>query len=312
MPSLKELRQRITSVKSTQKITSAMKMVAASKLRKAQLAVQTATPYAEHIEKILKNLSTEWNGQIMATAPPLLIGNRRSDTYLLVMVTANRGLCGGFTTSVVREVRRAIAALLGENKSVHILCIGRKGYDQIKRDYDEFLLEPIEDFGNERGAVSFSQASSIAKRIISLFELNVFDVCIAVFNHFQSAVSQVVTQKQIVPFLPLKDKHTSKAAVPDIPYKEAADNLLVQALYEYEPSAEEVLSYITSHNVVVQMFKVLLESIASEQGARMTAMDSATRNASDMIKKLTLTYNRTRQSYITRELIEIISGAEAL
>lgn len=300
MQSLKDLRRRIASVKSTKQITSAMKMVAASKLRRAQDAAEAARPYAERMERMLANLTA--NSIYQTGTPPLLMGNGRDSTYLLIAVTANRGLCGAFNAAVVREIKRLIVALTARNKSIRILCVGCKGRDQLRRDYNELIVDTIEDIGSERG-LTFKQADAIGQRVIALFETGVFDICTAIFNSFQSAISQVVTQRQLIPFLLPEQSYAEQQAV-------ISPGAL--ALYEYEPSEEEIMLSIAPHNVTIQIFRILLESAASEHGARMVAMDNAARNASDMIKNLTLTYNRTRQAYITRELIEIISGAEAL
>ncbi|KAF0115522.1 MAG: atpG [Rhodospirillaceae bacterium] len=298
MLSLKDLRQRIASVKSTKKITSAMKMVAASKLRRAQEAAESARPYAERMERMLGNLAASLAQQ--TGAPPLLTGTERDDTHLILPITANRGLCGAFNTAVVRETRRMVADLAGSGKTVKILCVGRKGRDQLRRDHGGLILDTVEDVGGRR--VAFAAADTLGQRIVGLFEAGAFDVCTLVFNRFQSAISQVITRQQLIPF-----------PIPEQPDDERrAMALGARALYEYEPSEEDILASIAPRNVTVQIFRALLESMASEQGARMTAMDNATRNASDMIDDLTLTYNRTRQAYITKELIEIISGAEAL
>ncbi|VBB68754.1 ATP synthase gamma chain [invertebrate metagenome] len=295
MPSLKDFRQRIASVKSTKKITSAMKMVAASKLRRAQEAATAARPYAERMERILGNLTASIAHQ--GSAPLLMTGNGRDNLHLIIPLTANRGLCGAFNSTVVRETRRLIADLVGSGKHANILCIGRKGCDQLKKDHEKLILNTVEDI-----QVSFGGADAIGRRIVALFDSGTFDVCTIVFNRFQSAISQVVTRQQLIPF--------------PVAYQPVDEQSIMasgaRALYEYEPSEEEILASIAPRNVTVQIFRALLESVASEHGARMTAMDNATRNANDMINDLTIAYNRTRQAYITKELIEIISGAEAL
>lgn len=294
MPSLKDLRLRIVSVKSTRKITSAMKMVAASKLRRAQTAAESARPFAERMERMLGTLAASVAGQ--AGAPRLLAGTGKDDVQLIVMVTADRGLCGGFNSSIVRDVRRFAAQLLREGKTVKILPVGRKGREQIKRDFGANLIEGFEGLG--RKGITFPEADAVAAKVTALFEAGEFDVCTVVYNRFQSAIAQVVTRQQLIPFA--------------VPEKAAAKDEGAKAIYEFEPSEEGILSTLLPRNLAVQMFRSILESQASEQGARMTAMDNATRNAGDMINGLTIKYNRSRQAQITKELIEIISGAEAL
>ncbi len=294
MPSLKDLRLRIASVKSTRKITSAMKMVAASKLRRAQTAAESARPFAERMERMLGTLAASVAGQ--AGAPRLLAGTGKDDVQLIVMVTADRGLCGGFNSSIVRDVRRFVSQLLREGKTVKILPVGRKGREQIKRDFGAHLIEGFEGLG--RKGITFPEADVVAAKITEMFEAGEFDVCTVVYNRFQSAISQVVTRQQLIPF-----------AVPELA---AAKDDAAKATYEFEPSEEGILSTLLPRNMAVQIFRSLLESQASEQGARMSAMDSATRNAGDMLNGLTVKYNRSRQAQITKELIEIISGAEAL
>ncbi|MCR6629986.1 MAG: F0F1 ATP synthase subunit gamma [Magnetospirillum sp.] len=295
MPSLKDLRLRIVSVKSTRKITSAMKMVAASKLRRAQTAAESARPFAERMERMLGTLAASVAGQ--AGAPRLLAGTGKDDVQLIVMVTADRGLCGGFNSSIVRDVRRLASQLLREGKTVKILPVGRKGREQIKRDFGANLIEGFEGLG--RKGITFPEADAVAARIAAMFEAGEFDVCTVVYNRFQSAISQIVTRQQLIPF-----------AVPEL--AAAKDDGLPKAIYEFEPSEEGILSTLLPRNMAVQLFRSLLESQASEQGARMSAMDNATRNAGDMLNGLTVKYNRSRQAQITKELIEIISGAEAL
>jgi len=294
MPSLKDLRLRIASVKSTRKITSAMKMVAASKLRRAQTAAEAARPFAERMERMLGTLAASVAGQ--AGAPRLLAGTGKDDVQLIVMVTADRGLCGGFNSSIVRDVRRLASQLLREGKTVKILPVGRKVREQIKRDFGANLIEGFEGLG--RKGITFPEADAIAAKITAMFEAGEFDVCTVVYNRFQSAISQIVTRQQLIPF-----------AVPEgtAPKADGA-----KAIYEFEPNEETILSTLLPRNLAVQLFRSLLESQASEQGARMSAMDNATRNAGDMLNGLTVKYNRSRQAQITKELIEIISGAEAL
>lgn len=296
MANLKDLRNRISSVKSTQKITSAMKMVAASKLRRAQTAAEEARPYAEAMEDMLGQLAAS----IPAAegAPKMLAGSGKDDVHLLVAITADRGLCGGFNGSIVREVRVRRQALKAEGKQVKLFCVGRKGRDQLWREFGDDLVGSVED-ATKAGA-DFGIASDLAAQLVGMFDAGDFDVCTIVYNKFRSAIEQVVTPQQMIPF-----------PVPDV--KETADTKgELKAQYLMEPSDDEILNELLPKNMSVQMFRALLESNASEHGARMTAMDNATRNAGDMIDGLTLTYNRTRQAVITSELIEIISGAEAL
>ncbi|MFM9842394.1 MAG: F0F1 ATP synthase subunit gamma [Dongiaceae bacterium] len=295
MPSLKDLRVRINSVKSTQKITSAMKMVAAAKLRRAQEQAEAARPYAERMERVLGSLASSFAGQ--EGAPGLLAGNGKNQVYLIVVMTSDRGLCGGFNSSIVRGARRLIRELQGAGKQVKVLCVGRKGRDQLRRDFGNLILGTIEDVAKPR--LTFEAADRIARRITGMFEAGEFDVCRIIYNRFKSAMTQIVTIQQVIPFVAAAAE--GSAAASGSP-----------ASYEYEPDEAEILTALLPRNLSVQVFRALLENGASEQGARMAAMDSATRNAGDMINKLTINYNRSRQAYITRELIEIISGAEAL
>jgi F-type H+-transporting ATPase subunit gamma len=298
MPSLKDLRVRIASVKSTQKITSAMKMVAAAKLRRAQEQAEAARPYAERMERMLASLAAASAGK--EGAPELLAGKGRDQVHLLVVGTADRGLCGGFNSNIVREVRRRITALKDDGKTVKLLCVGRKGRDQLRRDFGDAIIDTIEDV--TRPSLRFDSAEAIAKRVAQMFEAGEFDVCTIYYARFKSAISQIVTAQQLIPFAPTEDDNAEAAET-------GGDSL---AVYEYEPTEEDILAALLPRNLAVQVFQALLENNASEHGARMTAMDNATRNAGDMIDNLTLTYNRTRQAVITSELIEIISGAEAL
>jgi F-type H+-transporting ATPase subunit gamma len=295
MASLKDLRVRINSVKSTRKITSAMKMVAASKLRRAQTAAEQARPYATRMERMLGNLAGSLAGQ--SGAPRLLAGTGADDVHLVVVATSDRGLCGGFNGTVVRQARAMVAELQRAGKTVKLMIIGRKGRDQLKREYGALFAETYENVG--RKGLTFADAQGISDKILEMFDADAFDVCTIVYNRFRSAISQEVTRQQLIPF----------------PVPAAADEgagVLAKALYEYEPSEEAILSDLLPRNLSVQIFRSLIESFASEQGARMTAMDNATRNAGDMINSLTIRYNRTRQAQITTELTEIISGAEAL
>ncbi|HYU11025.1 MAG TPA: F0F1 ATP synthase subunit gamma [Stellaceae bacterium] len=296
MPSLKDLRNRIRSVRSTQKITAAMKMVAASRLRRAQEQAEAARPYAQRMERVLASLAGLMAGQ--PGAPPLLAGTGKDDVHLLVVATSDRGLAGGFNATILREARRRIRELDNEGKTVKILTIGRKGRDSLRRDYGRLIHDSLTEVGRRR--VSFDEARDIAGRILALFEAGEFDVCTIIFNRFRSAITQIVTVQQLVPF-----------AAPQVAEEEPAEGG-VPAIYEFEPSEEEILAELLPNNLAVQIYTALLENAASEQGARMTAMDNATRNAGDMIDRLTMNYNRTRQAVITKELIEIISGAEAL
>jgi F-type H+-transporting ATPase subunit gamma len=294
MPSLKDLRNRIRSVRSTQKITSAMKLVAASRLRRAVEQAEAARPYAQRMERVLASLAGRMAG--LPGAPPLLVGTGREQTQLLVVATSDRGLAGGFNASILREARRQIRALEQTGRSVTILTIGRKGRDGLRRDYGRLISDSLTDIGRRR--LAFDEARGIAERILIRFEQGGFDVCTIVFNRFRSAITQIVTVQQLIPFAPAAGEPDAAA--------------LAGAIYEFEPSEEEILAELLPKNLAIQIFTALLENAASEQGARMTAMDNATRNAGEMIDRLTLNYNRTRQAAITKELIEIISGAEAL
>jgi F-type H+-transporting ATPase subunit gamma len=293
MPSLKDLKLRINSTKSTQKITSAMKMVSAAKLRRAQEQAEAARPYAERMERVMGRLAAAASGR--DGAPALLAGNGKDQIHLLVVMTSDRGLCGGFNSSIARGARRLARDLKGQGKQVKILCIGRKGRDQLRREFPNDIIGTIEDVGKPK--LQFSAADAVAARILQMFERGEFDVCALVYNRFKSAMTQIVTIQQLIPFaLPAANENDPAGA----------------ASYEYEPDELEILSALLPKNLGMQIFRALLENNASEQGARMTAMDSATRNAGEMINKLTITYNRSRQAAITKELIEIISGAEAL
>ena len=290
MPSLKDLRNRIAATKATQKITKAMQMVAASKLRRAQAAAEAARPYAERMEKVLGNIASSVADP--ASAPKLLGGTGSDKVHLLVVCTAERGLCGPFNSAIVRLARERAVVLSGEGKEVKFLCVGRKGYDQLKRFYERQIIETIELRGVR--SIGFEHADQIAEKLIELYEQGTFDVCTLFFSRFRSVMLQVPTALQVIP--------------PVFPEKaNGAD-----AAYEYEPDELDILEELLPRNIAVQMFRALLENAASEQGARMSAMDNATRNAGEMIRKQTLRYNRTRQAMITKELIEIISGAEAL
>ena len=292
MPSLKDMRNRISSVKSTQKITKAMQMVAAAKLRRAQTAAEAARPFAERMEKVLANLSRGIGAGTQA--PPLLSGNGSDNVHLLVVCTAERGLCGAFNASIVRLAREHASRLLREGKTVKMLLVGKKGYDQLRRQYEANIVELIELRAVKQ--IGFGDADPIGKKIIAMFQAGEFDVCTLFFSRFKSVISQIPTALRLIP-----------AEIP-----EADDASGTGAAYEYEPGEDEILAALLPRNISIQVFRALLENAASEQGSRMSAMDNATRNAGEMIKKQTQIYNRSRQAMITKELIEIIAGAEAL
>ena len=294
MPSLKDLRNRIASVKATQKITKAMQMVAAAKLRRAQSAAEAARPYASRMEAVLANLATALRGR--EGGPPLMVGTGNDKAHLLVVCTAERGLCGAFNSAIVRLAREHINRLLADGKQVKILCVGRKGFDQLKRLYAPLIIETIEFRGVRQ--LGFEHAEKVSGKIRELYDAGAFDVATLFFSRFRSVISQVPTAQQIIPATITAEAASQEAA-------------LGGAVYEYEADEAEILADLLPLNITVQVFKALLENAASEQGARMSAMDNATRNAGDMIGRLTLNYNRTRQAMITKELIEIISGAEA-
>lgn len=294
MASLKDLRVRIASVKATQKITKAMQMVAAAKLRRAQDAAEAARPYSQRMGAVLANIATAVSGS--DDAPKLMTGTGSDQTHLLVVCTAERGLCGGFNAQIVRLARERIRKLQAEGKTVKILCVGKKGADMLRRQYNALIINRIDL--REFKQIGFANADSIAKTVIGLFNEGGFDVCTLFYSEFKSVISQIPTALQLIP---ASAPDTSQAAEPES-----------GAIYDYEPEAGEILGELIPRNIAVQIFRALLENAASEQGARMSAMDSATRNAGEMIDKLTLRYNRQRQAQITKELIEIISGAEAL
>jgi F-type H+-transporting ATPase subunit gamma len=293
MPSLKDLRNRIASTKATQKITKAMQMVAASKLRRAQVAAEAARPYAERMDKVLGRIAVTMAG--VDSAPPLLRGTGSDNVHLLLVCTAERGLCGPFNSAIVRLARERANLLIAQGKQVKFFCVGRKGYEQLKRQYERLIVEHIE-LRSVR-TLAFSNAEEIAERILRLYADGAFDVCTLIFARFKSVIAQVQTAQQIIP--PVFEGSTAEPG---------GDG----AIYEYEPDEEEILAKILPRNIAVHIFRALLENNASFYGAQMSAMDNATRNAGEMIRKQTLRYNRTRQAMITKELIEIISGAEAL
>lgn len=292
MASLKELRNRIASVKATQKITKAMQMVAASKLRRAQEAAEAARPYAERMDSVMANLG----GSMLSSAgaSPLLIGTGSEQVHLLVVATADRGLCGGFNSSIARIARLKVQDLLADGKTVKILCVGRKGRDILKRQFADLIIDTFEFTDVRR--IGYAQAETVSKRVLDMFEAGEFDVATVFYSAFQNVVTQIPTEQQIIP-----------ASIPERP-ADAGEPVP----YEYEPEETEIMNDLLPRSLTTQVFRALLENAASEQGARMSAMDNATRNAGDMIDKLTLTYNRSRQAQITKELIEIISGAEAV
>ncbi|TCR70360.1 F0F1 ATP synthase subunit gamma [Bosea sp. BK604] len=289
MPSLKDLRNRIASVKATQKITKAMQMVAAAKLRRAQAAAEAARPYAERMEQVLANLA---GGVTGSSAPKLIAGTGADKVHLLVVCTAERGLCGAFNSSIARLARDKALALKAEGKTVKIICVGKKGYDILRRQFSADIIEVVDLRGFKQ--VGFVNAEAIAQNILARFNAGEFDVATLFFSKFRSVISQIPTAQQIIPAQ--IEAGTAKS----------------ESVYDYEPDETEILETLLPRNLTVQVLRAILENAASEQGARMSAMDSATRNAGEMIKKQTQLYNRSRQAMITKELIEIISGAEAL
>jgi F-type H+-transporting ATPase subunit gamma len=295
MPSLDDLKKRIASVKSTQKITKAMKMVAAAKLRKAQEAAEQSRPYADNMKNLMDSIS---RGFIQTdSSRNLLTGNDEDKTYLLVLFTSERGLCGGFNSQISKSLKEKIVELQKQNKEVKIICIGKKGYDIIKRQYSELIVDTIDL--SEIKSVQYGDAKEISDKIIKMYFDAEFDKCLIFYNKFKSVISQVPTEQQVVP-----------AEI--VEQTDNEDKVMDNNFIEFEPNEKEILEELLPLNFAVQIFKALLESSASEQGSRMSAMDNASRNASDMIDSLTLFYNRSRQAVITKELIEIISGAEAV
>jgi len=291
MASLKDMRVRIAATKATQKITKAMQMVAVSKLRRAQAAAEAARPYAERMDAVLRNIAASVAG--LDSAPALLRGTGSDRVHLLLVCTAERGLCGPFNSAIVRLAREHAGRLLADGKEVKIFCVGKKGYEQLRRQYERNIVEHVE-LRSVR-TIGFVNAESVADRITALYAKGEFDVCTLFFSRFKSVIAQIPTAQQIIP-----------------PVFESDAGNGVSAAYEYEPDEEEILAELLPRNIAVQIFRALLENAASFYGAQMSAMDNATRNAGEMIRKQTLTYNRTRQAMITKELIEIISGAEAL
>jgi len=291
MPSLDDLRKRIKSVKSTQKITKAMKMVAAAKLRKAQENAEKGRPYSEKMNNIILNLSNSITEK--ENAPKLLVGTGNEKVHLCIVLTADRGLCGGFNTNIVKKAKSFFEKIKSEEKSLKIITVGSKGYDQLKRIYGSQIIEKI-SFKDSK-VTNYLDADIVGKKIIELFEKNEFDMCTIFYNQFKNVMTQIPQEQQIIP---LKSNEIKKNSVEDN--------------YEFEPEEDEILSNLLPKNISTHIFKAMLENSASEQGSRMTAMDSATRNAGELVDKLTLNYNRSRQAAITKELIEIISGAESL
>ena len=292
MPTLDDLKKRIKSVKSTQKITKAMKMVAAAKLRKAQENAERGRPYSQKMQNIVLNLTKSINDP--ENAPKLMVGTGQDKVYLCVLLTADRGLCGGFNSNICRLAKNNFKKLISEGKELKIITVGSKGLDQIKREYEKYIIKKISF--KEKKVISFNEAEIVGKEIIDLFNKKEFDKCILFYSNFKNVITQIPQAQQIIP--------TDK--------KESASKTEEEIYYEFEPDEDEILEDLLPKNISTQVFKAFLENSASEQGSRMTAMDNATRNAGDLVDKLTINYNRSRQASITKELIEIISGAESL
>ena len=291
MPSLDDLRKRIVSVKSTQKITKAMKMVAAAKLKKAQESAEKGRPYSEKMQNIILNLTESISDP--QNAPRLLVGTGKDQTHLCVVMTSDRGLCGGFNSNICRLAKRYFEKILKERKNLKIIIVGSKGHDQLKRQYKKYIIKKLSFKSKKR--ISFTEANEVGKIILDLFDKNEFDKCTIFFNNFKNVMTQIPEAQQIIPTKIEKDSKKDE-----------------EIFYEFEPDEDEILEDLLPKNISTQIFKAFLENSASEQGSRMTAMDSATRNAGDLVNKLTINYNRSRQAVITKELIEIISGAESL
>jgi len=291
MPSLDDLRKRIVSVKSTQKITKAMKMVAAAKLRKAQESAEKGRPYSEKMQNIILNLTESISDP--QNAPKLLVGTGKDLIHLCVVMTSDRGLCGGFNSNICRLAKKYFEKTLKEGKNLKIITVGSKGHDQLKREYGKYIIKKL-SFKNKK-KISFKEADEVGKIILDLFDQNEFDKCILFFNNFKNVMTQIPEAQQIIPTEVKKNSKKNE-----------------EIFYEFEPDEDEILEDLLPKNISTQVFKAFLENSASEQGSRMTAMDSATRNAGDLVNKLTINYNRSRQAVITKELIEIISGAESL
>jgi len=292
MPSLDDLKKRIKSVKSTQKITKAMKMVAAAKLRKAQESAEKGRPYSQKMQNIILNLTKSITDP--ENAPKLLVGTGKDNTYLCVVLTADRGLCGGFNSNICKLAKSNFKKFLNEGKNLKIITVGTKGLDQIKRDYEKYIIKKLSF--KEKKQITYNEAEIVGNEIINLFKQNQFDKCILYFNNFKNVITQIPEAQQIIP----------------AESKNSESNKLNSFQYEFEPEEDEILEDLLPKNISTQVFKAFLENAASEQGSRMTAMDNATRNAGDLVDKLTINYNRSRQASITKELIEIISGAESL
>ena len=294
MPSLDDLKKRIKSVKSTQKITKAMKMVAAAKLRKAQENAEKGRPYSKKMQNIILNLTKSISDP--ENAPKLLVGTGKDQVYLCVVLTADRGLCGGFNSNICKLAKTNFKKLLSEGKEIKIITVGSKGLDQIKREYGKYVIKKL-NFKNKK-QISFNEAEIVGKEILELFNKDEFDKCIIFYNNFKNVITQIPQAQQIIPAEKIESKDKDKTEE--------------KLSYEFEPDEDEILEDLLPKNISTQVFKALLENAASEQGSRMTAMDNATRNAGDLVDKLTINYNRSRQASITKELIEIISGAESL
>ena len=294
MPNLDDLKKRIGSVKSTEKITKAMKMVAAAKLRRAQESAESSRPYSDSMKDLIESISKGYKPS--STDRNLLTGDEKDQIHLLILFTSERGLCGGFNSIVTRTLRDKIENLIDQNKTVKIVCVGKKGYDILKRQYSEMITEVIDMRAVK--SITYQDAKNISDKIVKMFFDGEFDKCSIFYNEFKSVISQIPTEQQVIPI--------------EIISEEADDEKKEESFFEFEPGESEILDEILPLNFTVQVFKALLESAASEQGARMSAMDNASRNAGDMIDNLTLFYNRSRQAVITKELIEIISGAEAV
>ena len=294
MPSLDDLKKRIKSVKSTQKITKAMKMVAAAKLRKAQENAEKGRPYSQKMQNIILNLTKSISDP--ENAPKLLVGTGKDQVYLCVVLTSDRGLCGGFNSNICKLAKTNFKKLLSEGKEIKIITVGSKGLDQIKREYGKYVIKKL-NFKNKK-QISFNEAEIVGKEIIELFNKDEFDKCIIFYNNFKNAITQIPQAQQIIPAEKIESNDRDKTEE--------------KLSYEFEPDEDEILEDLLPKNISTQVFKAFLENAASEQGSRMTAMDNATRNAGDLVDKLTINYNRSRQASITKELIEIISGAESL
>ena len=292
MPSLDDLKKRISSVKSTQKITKAMKMVAAAKLRKAQESAQQGRPFSEKMNNIILNLNSSVSDK--SSAPKLLVGTGKNDIHLCVVITADRGLCGGFNTNICKKAKNFFDRILKEGKQLKIITVGSKGHDQLKRKYGQYVVEKINLKNIKK--INFDEAEKIGQVILKLFNESKFDICTIFYNKFKNVITQIPQEQQIIP---TQQENKENKAEKD-------------SFFEFEPEEEEILYNLLPKNISTQIFKALLENAASEQGSRMTAMDNATRNAGDLVEKLTINYNRSRQAAITKELIEIISGAESL